>query len=505
MNSSLQLKLLAGFMLVITATLGIVLGGISMFIKDQILAGKQQDLLRKGTELAHVVQNFQDESGSLEQLGDFLTNADQYLDARIWVLDKSHQIVAMSGRHMPGNRPHESGFGPGNHGPMGGGMGLQPMGGMRALINELDPVYSGQVVTKTMEQPYYGEKMVVVAVPIKNQADGSVIGAVLLNAPVTGINEFMQRVYYYVGVGGIVALLLALLVANRLTRAIVRPLKSMEKTAESLAKGDYTTRVTVTSSDEVGRLGHALNALAQDLANYMTEVEKAEKLRRDFVANVSHELRTPLTVIQGYTEALLDGTASDSTQTTKYLSIMREETIRLERLVKDLLDLSRLQSETVAWHVESIPLPAIAGSVVHILQQSAAQKNITLHLAVEDIISNILGNGDRLTQLLLILLDNALKYTPNNGHITLSITQEQDSVILAVADSGTGISLEDLPYIWDRFYKVDKSHSRSESGAGLGLAIAKQIIERHQAKAEISSQIGQGTTFTIRFPLQENL
>ncbi|MDT8900314.1 ATP-binding protein [Anaeroselena agilis] len=500
MRNTLQLKLLAGFMLVITVTLGIVLCGISLFIKDQILSGKQQELLKKGTELAHTVQTFQDESGGLDRLGDYLANADQYLDARIWVLDDSRQIVAMSGRRMAGNHPYGPGFGPGSHGPMGGGMGLQPIGGMRSLINELDPVYNGQVVTKTMEQPYYGEKMVVVAVPIK-QVDGTVSGAVLLNSPVTGINAFMQRIYYYVGGGGIAALLLALLVVNRLTRAIVKPLKAMQEAAGTMATGDYTARVAVTSGDEVGRLGHAFNALAQDLGCYMAEMEKTEKLRRDFVANVSHELRTPLTIMRSYTEALLDGTVDDPGQATKYLRIMRDETVRLEHLVKDLLDLSRLQSETVAWNVEFIPLPAIADSVIHMLKQAATQKSITLCLSGEDTVSNILGNGDRLTQLLLILLDNALKYTPAGGHIMISVTQGQGNVILAVTDSGSGIPAEDLPYIWDRFYKVDKSHSRTENGAGLGLAIAKQIIDRHKATASVDSNPGQGTTFTILFPV----
>ena len=499
MKNSLQFKLLIGFMLVITVTLGTVLWGISLFFKDQILSGKQQELLQKGTELARMMQTFQDEAGSLDRLGDYLANADQYLDARIWVLDQSRQIVAMSGRRMAGNHPYSPGFGPGNHGPMGGGMGLQGLGGMRALFNELDPVFNGQVLKKTMDHPFYGEKMVVVAVPIK-EANGSVIGAILLNAPVTGINEFMQRIYYYVGAGGIAALLLALLVINRLTRAIVRPLKAMQEAAGAMARGDYTTRVDVRSGDEVGRLGCALNALAEDLANYMAEIEKTERLRRDFVANVSHELRTPLTIMRGYTEVLLDGIADNPAQATNYLRIMQEETVRLERLVKDLLDLSRLQSETITWNVESIPLPSLANSVVHMLKQAAGEKNITLRLAAEDTVPNIPGSGDRLTQLLLILMDNAVKYTPVGGHVTISVIQDQDNVVLAVTDSGAGIPAEDLPYIWDRFYKVDKSHSRAESGAGLGLAIAKQIIERHQAKAEISSQLGQGTTFTIRFP-----
>jgi len=503
MKNSLQLKLLMAFMLVITVTLGTVLWGISLFIKDQVLSNKQEELLQKGTELALRIENSQNALGNIDQLSDSLTNADQYLDARIWIVGKTGQILAMSVQPMVGNQPHSPGFGRRNHGSMGIGMGLQSMGGMRTLFNELAPVFKGQVLKKIMDQPYYGEKMVVVAIPIK-EANGNITAALLINAPVTGINQFMHRTYFYVAIAGIIALFFALLVVNYLTRAIVRPLKAMQQAAGAMAKGDYTTRIDVKNSDEVGQLGNAFNSLAQDLASYMAELEETEKLRRDFVANVSHELRTPLTIMRGYTAVLLDGIADNPDQATNYLGIIQEETVRLERLVKDLLDLSNLQRETTTWHVESIPLPALADNVVHMLRQTATQKNISLRLITENSVPNILGNGDRLTQLLLILLDNALKYTPESGHITISICQEQNNVVLAVTDSGTGIPAEDLPYIWERFYKVDKSHSRTESGAGLGLAIAKQIIEHHQSTAEVSSQIGQGTTFTIRFPVNQS-
>lgn len=504
MRNSLQLKLLAAFMLVITVTLGTVIWGISAFFKDQILAGKQQELLKKGMELSSVVHSFQEEAGSLDRLDEYLANADQYLDARIWIIDDSHQIVAMSGYHPPGKQVRGPGFGPGGHGPLGNGMGLSPIGGVRGLLNDLEPVFSGEVVMKTMDQPYYGEKMVVVAVPIM-AIDGSGSGAVLLNAPVTGINAFMQRIYYYVGAGGLAALLLALLVVNHLTRAIVRPLTAMEEAAGTLAKGNYATRVEAKSNDEIGRLGHAFNELAQNLANYMAKMEKTEKMRRDFVANVSHELRTPLTIMRGYTEALLDGTAEPA-QSTKYLRTMQEETVRLEHLVKDLLDLSRLQSETAAWKTEPIPLPAIVESVFHMVKPVAEQENISLLLEVDNAVPDILGNDDRLAQLLLIFLDNALKHTMSGGKITVSVAANPNEVMLSIADTGVGIAAEDLPYIWDRFYKADKSHTRTESGAGLGLAIAKQIIDRHRAVAEVTSELGQGTTFFIHFQYsQQNL
>jgi signal transduction histidine kinase len=497
MKHSLQLKLLFSFMLVITVLLGGVLIGVSALIKEQTLAAKQQELIAKGTELADTLKNFHAETGSFTDLDTFLTNADSYLGARIWVLDASRHVINMSGMGQgPGWRMN-GGLGSGNP-SRPGMMGFQAMGGMYTIVNELDPVFDGKIWTKTFDNPYYGEKMLVVAVPII-LTNGQVGGAVLLHAPIAGIDAFLQHLYYYIGGAGLLAILLALLVVNYLTRNIVRPLKSMQKTASAMTHGNYNTLVKVETNDEVGRLGLALNSLAQDLASYIAELNKMEKLRRDFVANVSHELRTPLTIIRGYNEALLDGTIDEPVQIKKYYRLMRDETVRLERLINDLLDLSRLQSAKGAADKEKIPLAAIADSVVHMLKQQAEQKGIHLLVNTKEPLPAIQANGDRITQLLLILLDNAIKYTPSDGTVTLTTFMDDNVVAVKIADTGTGISSEDLPYIWERFYKVDKSHCRDDSGTGLGLAIAKQIIDLHQAKAEVTSKLGKGTTFTIKF------
>lgn len=486
-------------MLVITVLLSGVLLGVSALIKEQTLAAKQQELMTKGTELAGTLKNFHAENGSFTGLDTFLSNADSYLGARIWVLDASRRVVNMSGMRMgrgPGWRMN-GGPGPGSFGPPG--MGFQTQGGIYAIIDQLDPVYNGNIWTKTFNNPYYGEKMLVVAVPI-TLANGQVGGAVLLHAPVASIDAFMQHIYYYIGGAGLLAVLLALLVVNYLASHIVYPLKAMQKTAGAMARGDYNTLVKVETSDEVGRLGLALNSLARDLASYITKLNQMEKLRRDFVANVSHELRTPLTIIRSYNEALLDGTVDNPKQINKYYCLVRDEAVRLERLINDLLDLSRLQSAKTVIDKEKLPLPAVAASVVHMLEQQAQQKEIHL-LANTQEAPAIWGNGDRITQLLLILLDNAIKYTPSGGTVTLTTFTDGDAATVEIADTGTGIPAEDLPYIWERFYKVDKSHCRDDSGTGLGLAIAKQIIELHQATVKVTSQIGQGTTITIWFSL----
>lgn len=495
MRHSLQLKLLYSFMLVIVVALTGVSVGVALLIKEQVVSGKQQELITKGNELAQVINSFYQKNGSQEQLGQFLNSVDSFLSSRVWIVNSSRQVIAVSNSGRGMGRGRHLAMGPG---PMYGGMG--GMGGVGAVINQLDPVFAGKTWMQTFDNPVYGEKMLVVAVPIP-KSGGGVNGAVILNTPVAGIDQFMEHIYYYIGAAGLVAVVLALLVVNRLTRKIIRPLQGMQEIAGAMARGDYSRLVPVETSDEVGHLGLALNALSRDLAKYVAELNQMEKLRRDFVANVSHELRSPLTIIRGYNEAMLDGTIDDPLLVQKYHRLMREETVRLEHLINDLLDLSRLQAGKLAADKDKIPLAAVADSVVNMLQQQARQKQVNLVAQTKEPLPLMMGHGDRITQLLLIIMDNALKYTPAGGTVTVSTFPEAAAVVLQVADTGPGIPAEDLPHIWERFYKVDKSHSRTDQGTGLGLAIAREIIELHQAVAEVTSTPGQGTVFTIKFPL----
>ena len=283
MKHSLQFKLLFSFMLVITILIGGVLFGVSVLVKEQTLAAKQHELIAKGTDLAGTLQSLHAEMVDSANIDLLLANAASYLDSRIWVLDASRRVVNMSGM-VNGRKPGwriNNGSGPGNFGQMG--MGLQLQGGMNAIIEELDSVFiDGKTWTKTFDNPYYGEKMLVVAVPITLE-NGQNGGAVLLHTPVAGIDAFMQHIYYYTGGTGILVVLLALFIVNQLTRDVVRPLKAMQQTAEAMARGDYSTQIKVETSDEVGRLGLALNSLAQDLAKHIAQLDNMEKLRASCV------------------------------------------------------------------------------------------------------------------------------------------------------------------------------------------------------------------------------
>ncbi len=506
MRNSLQRRLLYSYIMVVVLVLAGVSAGISLLLREYFLASKQQELANKGYELGRLVESYNEGRIDQAQFTKLIDSVDAFLDARVWVIDASRRVVAIStpprsgmgrGPGMMGQGGSGMGRGPGMMGQGGHGMG-QGNVMARGLAERLEPVFGGQVLTRSFYHPAYGENMLIVGVPLF-RADGTVNGAVILNSPVRGVDEFLQRLYFYIGGLGLAALLLTFFLVRRLASGITRPLRDMQEAAATMARGDYAIRVKADDGDEVGELGRSLNALAQELGRFVAGTARMEKLRRDFVANISHELRTPLTVIRGYTEALLDGTVQEPREAEKYHRVMRDETVRLEGLINELLDLSRLQAEGAVLTMERIPLAAIAESVVSLLTPRAEQARVALALETDGETA-VNGNGDRLTQLLLILLDNALKFTPAGGKVTASVVRAGGEVRLQVADTGSGIAREDLPFIWERFYKADKSHGRTAAGTGLGLAIAREIVARHGARAEVESELGKGSRFTVYFP-----
>jgi signal transduction histidine kinase len=505
------MRLVAGFMLVLTIVLASILFGASAFLKSRVIAAKEQELIRKGSDIAERISNARKINPSDARLNLILNELDTYLDARIWILDASRRPVEMSiGRTGPGmGMGMGKGLGMGRMGPgrMKGtippsvDMEIPPASPLRALLNSLDPVYRGEVLSQVIDHPIYEEQMVVVGVPIL-RADGKVDGAVLLNAPVAAVQDFLSHIYLFAGIGALIGLLVSFAVVRLFTRSLVQPLRAMQDTAAAIATGDYSARVEISSQDEIGELGRSINGLASDLGDYMLEVGKTEKLRRDFIANVSHELRTPLTVIRGYIEAMIDGIIHQPEQVSQCQNLIKTEMIRLERLIQDLLTLSRLQSDKIAGELSPIQLSAVAKHVLTLIEPLAEAKKVSLTNQIAENLPPVSGNRDRLIQLLLIFLDNAVKHSPVGASVRLTLDQNApDRIRCVIQDTGPGISPEDLPFIWERFYKADKAHQRDSGGSGLGLAIARQIIRLHNAQVSIDSRLGEGTRIELDFPL----
>lgn len=234
----------------------------------------------------------------------------------------------------------------------------------------------------------------------------------------------------------------------------------------------------------------------------ITEFKQLETMRKDFVANVSHELKTPITSIRGFAETLLDGAAEDPEARNQFLQIIFEESKRIQLLIDDLLILSRIEKDEPNITIAPVNMDRILGDIMPVLKQRAEQKEITLLIDAEEGIG-VMADSEKIKQVILNLFMNAVNYTPQRGTVTVRIAEENPHVLLEVQDTGIGMEQEALPRIFERFYRVDKGRSRETGGTGLGLAIVKHIVEAHDGKIEVKSEIGKGSTFSVYIPMKE--
>lgn len=233
----------------------------------------------------------------------------------------------------------------------------------------------------------------------------------------------------------------------------------------------------------------------------MTEERRLEKMRKDFIANVSHELRTPMVMLQGYSEAILDDIVQTKEEVNEFVQIIYDESVRLGRLVNELLDLARMESGHVELHISEIDVLPFVEKIGRKFQGIAKEKGVQLTVDFREPIEKHTFDPDRMEQVLTNLIDNAIRHTNAGGHVTLVIDTKNNGIVFEVQDSGAGIPEEDIPFLFDRFYKADKARTRGKTGGtGLGLAIAKNIVQGHDGKISASSVVGEGTTFSVYLP-----
>ena len=232
----------------------------------------------------------------------------------------------------------------------------------------------------------------------------------------------------------------------------------------------------------------------------ITELRRLEDIRKDFVANVSHELRTPISSIKGYAETILDGKVDNEGTLKEFMSVIYQNSNRLANLIDDLLDLSRIEFGKMKMEFEPLDIRPIVNRSINILEKSAKDKGISIKIDIPENLPKISGDGKRLSQVFLNLLDNAIKYTPENGSITVSACPAGKFVQTNIADTGIGISEKDIPRIFERFYRVDKGRSRELGGTGLGLSIVKHIVQAHNGQVWVKSALGQGSIFSFTIP-----
>jgi signal transduction histidine kinase len=273
------------------------------------------------------------------------------------------------------------------------------------------------------------------------------------------------------------------------------PLRSMNSVAMEYAKGNFDKKVKVKSNDEIGQLGDTLNHMAKELASL-------DLMRKEFVANVSHDMRSPLTSINGFIGAMLDGTIPEHDQ-NRYLHLMKDETERLIKLVNDLLDIARIEAGQVSIYPQNYNVSEQIRSLIAKLEPQLLKQGLEIELETNDEKDiYVFADKDRIDQVLGNLIQNAINFSPLKGLVTIRLSSSVKEVVISIEDHGPGIPKEELNYIWDRFFKVDKARSQ-KVGTGIGLSIVKHIVDLHGgAKIEVISEVGKGTVFTVTLPLE---
>ncbi|SDJ15184.1 sensor histidine kinase [Natribacillus halophilus] len=318
------------------------------------------------------------------------------------------------------------------------------------------------------------------------------IGEVFIFSPSDLMDESAIQVQHALLLSGVGALLLAFGFTFIASREFSTPLQEMERAANQMAMGDLDVEVPVKTKDELGSLSHSMNELARELKRYRSN-------RQAFFSDVSHELRTPLSYVQGYCDALKRELYQDETERQQFVDIIHEEAHRMNRLIHDLFELSRMEEERFPLNLELVHIEDVIRRAKAKIVTEAKKKNNTIKVDMEAKLPMIVADSFRLEQIFTNLLQNAVSYT-GNGHVWIEASMKGRDIEVKIADTGRGIAPEDLPYIFERFYRAEKSRARDFGGTGLGLAIVKQLTELQYGSIQVKSVPGKGTTFTLRFP-----
>lgn len=357
---------------------------------------------------------------------------------------------------------------------------------------EVQQALQGLEQHQIRRDPISGEERLYAAAIV--QQESSPQGVVQLSIPTAPMQAKIRQEWLTLAGSALSIIVIIVIASWWLSRYILRPISRMQKAAHSLANGDFDQRIPDKGTDELADLARAFNYMASQLNEMLTK-------QRLFVANASHELRTPLTNIKLRAEALLEGAYSDPTVSDKFLRDIENESARMEKLVKNLLTLSRLDIQTEAGTLVPINPCSLLKTVVRAFSPQAEQKQISLSLTCSEL-PPLNTNREQLHSVFDNLLSNAIKYSPPGSQISLSATASTTEIIFTVSDTGFGIPPQDLPHIFDRFYRVDKARTRSADpgGTGLGLSIVQSIIRSFGGQINVTSQPGHGTSFTIRLP-----
>lgn len=340
----------------------------------------------------------------------------------------------------------------------------------------------GEITVRHTKQNRLNSNIMLVGIPIGRGVDVS--GVLIISAPLASIKEAEAIIKEQLMIVTVILVLISLLLTYYFSRAFTKPILRINEAAAEMAGGNLSIRVDVKSSDELGMLAGTIN-------NLSVQLQKIEQLRKELIANVSHEFRTPLSLIKGYAETIRDITGDIPEKRNKQLDIILEEADRLKEMVDDTLNLSQMQSEYFQMDIRPFDIDAVVRNIKNRFSYILEKKGISSEVQVGNDKTIVMGDEPRIEQVLYNFVNNACNHTPNGGCIRIEILEETDNVKIKVLDNGEGIAEEELPYIWDRFYKAAKE----SKGTGIGLSIAKEILNAHDCSYGVESKPGEGALF----------
>jgi len=444
MIHSLQFRLVVAFTLVILVTVGAVFSFINRATQDEIRRFEERVEQNRASRMEFELSLYYTRQGGWEGIQPFVEQWGNLYEQRIVVTNNNGIVVADS---------------------------------------------EGDLSGKLYETELPGQPLMPMMQP------EAPVGTLYISPPSSLVST--QLLYAAIGRyflwGGLVAIGIALIITFLLSRRILSPVKALTSAAQRFGHGDFSQSVEIKDRGEIGELAKAFNSMASDL-------ERVEQLRRNMVADIAHELRTPLSNIKGYLEAILDGVKKQDTETIRSLN---EEATLLSRLVDDLQELSLAEAGKLKLDCKPEDIGNLVKQAVSTMQEQATAKGLLVFTNLPETLPKVKIDSHRINQVLRNLLKNAIAHTEKGGSITVTAQEQSGWVKVSVADTGEGIPPEALPYIFERFYRVDKSRTRATGGIGLGLTIAKQLVEAHGGEIEAQSELGKGSRFIFTVPVSE--
>lgn len=358
-----------------------------------------------------------------------------------------------------------------------------------SILHDLTPVWPEDFLKrdKILNGDWKGSPYLISAHPFTIQSTGQE-GYVVMFQSTYPIERLVDQLNFHFGIAGITSILVLFIAYLALSKILTRPLIRMKEATEKINKGDFKVELPKLKQDELGELSSAIQTLANDLA-------RLKKERNEFLASIAHELSTPLTYLIGYTKVASRSDISEE-ERGYYLSILTEESERLKELVKNLLDLAKMDENSFTITKSFFWADAYFQNILNLVLPAFQMKGLTITLNCPNDFQ-IYADPLRLEQIVLNLLDNAKKYSSAHTEVTVTVLQKSNHTVIAIADRGIGIPSNEIPFIFDKLYRVEKSRARSLGGSGIGLAVVKELVEAHGGYIQVSSTLGQGSTFTI--------